>query len=106
MTISTTSFPAVLSDGWSLVLGTWPLLAVAGALWLVMLATALRRIAAGRSGGYALALLAGAWAVAVALAVEPALAQAALNQPAAGAVLALLAGAMGFGLLSARSTSR
>ena len=104
--IHANSLSTVLTDGWDIVLGTWPLLAVAGGLWLVMLVTALQRIAARRPGGYALALLAGGWAVAVALAIEPALAHAALNQPAAGAVLALLAGALGFGLLSARSSSR
>ena len=104
--IHASTLSTLLTDGWDIVLGTWPLLAVAGALWLVMLATAMKRIAARRSGGYALALLAGGWAVAAALAIEPALARAALSQPAAGAVLALLAGALGFGLLSARSSSR
>jgi hypothetical protein len=104
--IHATFLSTLLADGWDIVLGTWPLLAVAGALWPVLLATALRRIASRRSGGYVLALLAGGWAVATALAVEPALAHAALSQAAAGAVLALLAGALGFGLLSARSSSR
>ncbi len=95
------------SQGWTLVLGsTWPLLLLATGLWLVMMLSALRRIARRQTGGLTLALLAGAWAVAAALAVSPALAEVAAKQPAAGLSLALLAALVGYGLLRSRSALR
>jgi|GEM_PF-4128786 len=96
----------LLDAGWDLALGTWPLLTVAALLWAVMMLSAVRRIAARQTGGLSLALLAGGWAVAAALAVSPEMGQATLNQPIAGLSLALLAALVGFGLMRSRGTLR
>lgn len=96
----------LLDAGWDLALGTWPLLTVAALLWAVMMLSAVRRVVARQPGGLTLALLAGGWAVAAALAVSPELGRATLDQPMAGLSLALLAGLVGFGLIRSRSALR
>lgn len=96
----------LLGAGWDLALGTWPLLTVAALLWVVMMLSAVRRIAARQTGGLSLALLAGGWAVAAALAVTPELGRATLEQPMAGLALALLAGLVGLGLTRSRNALR
>ncbi len=96
----------LLGAGWDLALGTWPLLTVAALLWAVMMLSALRRVVARQPGGLTLALLAGGWAVAAALAISPELGQATLSQPMAGLSLALLAALVGFGLIRSRNALR
>lgn len=92
----------LLSRGWEIALGTWPLLVLAALLWLVMVFIALRRIAAQQRGGMALALLAGGWAVAAGLALSPELAHSLLVQPTSSAPLGLLAGLLLLGLLACK----
>lgn len=92
----------LLSQGWDVALGTWPLLLLAALLWLVMMVTALRRITARRRGGLALALLAGGWACAAALALSPELARSLMAEPHGPGRWLLLVGLAALGLLASR----